>query len=86
LTERHIHALNETLINFFQGSNGKELVQPTIPNSSSLCQLCNMMGHDVFSCSKLFEKPKHGKCEGGHKTKKIGLKCSYCFELGHIEE
>jgi hypothetical protein len=43
-----------------------------------------MMGHDAFSCSKLFEKPKHGKCEGGHKTNNFGLKCSYCFELGHI--
>jgi hypothetical protein len=55
--EQHIRAINETLINFFKGSNGKELVQPTIPNSSSLCQLWNMMGNSASSCSKLFEKP-----------------------------
>ncbi len=86
LTEWHIHALNETLINLFKGSNGKELAQPTISNSSSLCQLCNMMGHSAFSCSKLFEKPKCGKCERGHNTENYGLKCSYCFKLGHIEK
>lgn len=37
LIEWHIHALNDTLINFFKGSNGKELAQPIIPNNSSLC-------------------------------------------------
>ncbi len=43
LTKQHIHVLNETLINFFMGSNGKELAQVVIPSSSSVCQLCNMM-------------------------------------------
>lgn len=43
-TKRHIHTLNETLINFFKGSNGKESVQPVIPNNSSLCQLCKYDG------------------------------------------
>jgi hypothetical protein len=32
-TKQQIHALNETLIFFFKGSNGKELVQLVIPNS-----------------------------------------------------
>jgi hypothetical protein len=86
LTKWHIHALNEILINFFKGSNGKELGQPTIPKNSSLCQLCNMMGHNASSCSKLSEKPKCGKCRGGHKIENRRLKCSYCFKLGHIEE
>ncbi len=85
-TKQHIHVLNETLINFFKGSNGKQLVQPIIPNNSNLCQLCNMMGHNASSCLKLSKKPKCGKCEGGHKTENCGLKCSYCFKLGHVEE
>ncbi len=47
-TKQHIHVLNETLINFFKGSSGKELAQLAIPSSSNVCQLCNMMGHNVF--------------------------------------
>jgi hypothetical protein len=64
-TKQQIHVLNETLINFFKGYNGKELAQLAIPSSSSVCQLCNMMGHNASSCWKLSEKPKCGKCEGG---------------------
>ncbi len=85
-TEWQIHVFNETLIFFFKGSNGKELVQLAIPNSSNLCQLCNMMGHNASSCLKFFEKPKCGKCRGGHKMENCGLKCSYCFGLSHIDE
>jgi hypothetical protein len=45
-----------------------------------------MMGHNVSSCSKFFTKPKCGKCGGGYTTKNRGVKCSYCFGLGHTEE
>ncbi len=51
-----------------------------------MCQLCNMVGHSAYMCSKLSDRPKCGKCGKGHKTKNYGLKCFYCFGLGHIEE
>jgi hypothetical protein len=47
-TKRQIHTLNETLINFFKGSNAKELAEPAIRNSSSLCQLCKYDGTQCF--------------------------------------
>ncbi len=47
-TKRQIHTLNDTMINFFKGSNGKELAQPAIRNSSSLCQLCKYDGTQCF--------------------------------------
>ncbi len=51
-TKNHIHALNETFINFFKGLNGKELVQPKISSNSSVCLLCNMVGHSASGWSK----------------------------------
>ncbi len=67
----HIHALNETLIIFFKGLGGNELVTHEIPRSSSVCQLCNMVGHSAYMCSKLYDRPKCGKCVKVHKTKKL---------------
>ncbi len=37
-------------------------------------------------CSKKFNRPKCGKCRGGHKIENYGLKCSYYFGLGHTKE
>ncbi len=85
-TNRHIHVFNETLINFFKGSSGKELVTFEIPSSSSECQLCNMVGHSASMCLKLFNRPKCNKCGRGHKIEDCRVKCYYNFGLGHIEE
>ncbi len=59
---------------------------PEILRSSSVCQLCSMVGHNAYMCSKLYDRPKHGKCGRGHKTKNYRLKCSYYFGLGHTKE
>jgi len=45
-----------------------------------------MVGHGVFACPKFSNILKCNKCEGGHKTKICGLKCSYCFGLKHTKE
>jgi len=29
-----------------------------------------MVGHSAYMCSKLYDRPKCGKCGRGHKTKK----------------
>lgn len=75
--EWHIRALNETLTNFVKGYIGKEVIPSRNPRSSNVCQLCNMVGHGAFACSKFFDKPKCDKCGRGHRTEKCGLKCSY---------
>jgi len=51
----------------FKGSNGKELVQLEIPNNMNVCQLCNMVGHDVSSCSNSPRNPNVVNVEGGMK-------------------
>jgi hypothetical protein len=35
-------------------------------------------------CPKLIDT--RPKCGGGHKTDNCGLKCFFCFNLGHIED
>jgi hypothetical protein len=38
-------------------------------------------------CVQNFDRLKCGKCvRGWHKIENYGLKCSYCFGLGHIKE
>ncbi len=70
---RHIHALNQTLTNFFKGSSGKELVTLEIPSSSSVCQLCNMVGHSASMCSKSLTNQNVANVEGGIKEKIMDL-------------
>jgi hypothetical protein len=75
------------LIKKFKGSNGKEIISSGNLRNLGVCQLCNMVGHSAFTCSKLFHKLKCDKCGAGHRTENCGLKCSYCFgSHGHKEE
>ncbi len=84
--ERQIHVLNETLMKFFKRSVGKEIIPFGDLGNSNVCQLCNMVGHGAFACSKLSDRPECDACERGHRTKNCGLKCSYCFGLGHTKK
>jgi hypothetical protein len=45
-----------------------------------------MVGHVVSTRSKLSNRLKCNKCEGGHRTKICGHKCSYCFGLRQTKE
>ncbi len=78
-TKRQIQALNETLIKKIKGFSGKEIIPSRSLESSSVCQLYNMVGHGVSTCSKLSEKKLCGKCKGGHRKKMCGFNCSYYF-------
>jgi hypothetical protein len=49
------------------------LAQLAIPSSSNVCQLCNMMGHNVFPSWKLFKKPNVVNAKGGIKQKTMDL-------------
>jgi hypothetical protein len=41
---------------------------------------------DPLTCLKLTNiRPKCARCESGHKTDNYGLKCSFCFGLGHTK-
>jgi len=85
---QQLHVLNETLINFFgKGTNGK--VGPSITFSTTInnrCQYCSLEEHTILARPKLADtKPKCAKCGGGHTNENCGLKCSFCFGLGHTE-
>ncbi len=70
---QHIHALNETLTNFFKGSGDKKLVTLEIPSSSNVCQLCNMVGHNASMCSNSLTNQNVANMEGGIKQKTMDL-------------
>jgi len=81
IMEKHVTALNNTLINFFKG---------TVPNpeasSSSIvfggCQICKGGDHMATTCPRLNEaRPKCAKCKMLHRTKNCGIKCSFCSGL-----
>jgi len=55
--------------------------------STSRCQLCQANDHITMAY------PKHndmwfkcGKCGGGHRAEKCGIRCSFCNGLGHSED
>jgi hypothetical protein len=88
-TDRQLHVLNETLINFFgKGIDGK--VGPSTSFSFSThnrCQLCHLKEHTTSTCPKLADiRPKCAKYRGGHKTDNCGLKCYFCLGLGHTDK
>ncbi len=42
---------------------------------------------DPLTCPKLTNtRPKCAKCGDEHKIDNCGLKCSFCFGLGHMED
>ncbi len=80
--------MNEICINFFKkGTNGKVGPNTTFSANTDNCQLCHSKEHTTSACFKFANiRPKCAKCEGGHKTNNCGLKCSFYFGLGHIED
>ncbi len=54
-TDRQLHVLNETLINFFgKGSDGKARPSSTFSvNTNNGCQLCRSKEHTTSACLKL---------------------------------
>jgi hypothetical protein len=88
-TNRQLHVLDETFIQFFgKGINGKVKPSTTFSiNTNNRCQLCSSKEHTTITCPKLANtRPKCAKCGGGHKTNNCGLKCSFYFGLRHMEE
>jgi hypothetical protein len=83
--EKHVTALNNTLINFFKGNS-----RDTASSSSSTvfggCQLCKGGDHMATTCPRLNEaRPKCAKCNMPHRTENCGIKCTYYTRLGHSE-
>jgi hypothetical protein len=88
-TDRQLHVLNEIFINFFgKGIDGKVGLNTTFfANINNHCLLCCSKEYTASSCLKLVNtRPKCAKCKGGHKTNNCGLKFSFYFGLGHIED
>jgi hypothetical protein len=88
-TDRQLHVLNETLINFFgKGTDGKARPSSIVSvNINNRCQLCQSREHTASTCPKFADtRPKCAKCGGGHKIDNCGLKCFFCLGLGHTKE
>ncbi len=84
--ERHVAALNNTLINFFKGS-AHGPVSPSSSNVSRGCQICRGSDHKATTCPRHNEaRPKCAKCNMPHRTENCGLKCTFCACLGHSED
>jgi hypothetical protein len=76
------------LINFFaKGSDNKASSNTNVSTNSNRCQLCHSKEHTASTCLKLINiRPKCAKCGNGHKIDNCGLKCSFCFGLGHTKD
>jgi hypothetical protein len=86
MMEKHVTALNNTLINFFKGT-----IHNLEASSSSTmfggCQICKGGNHLATTCPRLNEpRPKCAKCSMLHMTENCGIKCTFCTSLGHFED
>jgi predicted aspartyl protease len=86
MMEKHVTALNNTLINFFKGN----VPNPDASSSSTMfggCQICKGGDHLATACPRLNEpRPKCAKCGMSHRIENCGIKCSFCSGLGHSED
>jgi hypothetical protein len=86
MMEKHVNALNDTLINFLKGN----VSRPVTSSSSSMsarCQICKGGDHTAIACPRLNEpQSKCAKCGMPHRTENCGVKCSFCAGLGHSED
>ncbi len=84
--ERHVTALNNTLINFLKGNAH----DPTSSSSSNVfggCQICRGGEHRFTAYPRFNEaRPKCAKCNMPHRTKNCGIKCTFCAGLGHSKD
>jgi hypothetical protein len=71
VVEKHVNALNESLINFFrQGVSSNHGIGSPVTSISLMCQIYNAIDHISIVCPKIENiKPKCDKCGLSHKTK-----------------
>ncbi len=52
-----------------------------------MCQICKSNDHIATMCQHVGNlKPKCVKCGLPHKIENCGVKCGYCYGMGHIED
>jgi hypothetical protein len=86
IMEKQVTALNETLVNFFNGvvSNQEASSSSTVIGG---CQICKGGDNLATACPRLNEtRPKCAKCRMPHRTENCRVKCTYCSGLGHSED
>jgi hypothetical protein len=85
--EKQDTTLNESFINFFKGAS-LGVGNPSLgANSSSVCQICKSNDHIATRCPRIGDlEPKCVKCGLPHKMENYGVKCGYCFGMGHIKD
>jgi hypothetical protein len=86
IMEKHVTALNDTLVNFFKGTvRNPKASSPSIVIGG--CQICKGGDHLATTCPRLNEaRPKCAKCGMPHRTENCGIKCTFCTGLGHSED
>jgi hypothetical protein len=84
--EKHITALNNTLINFFK----RNALDPEPSSYSTMfegCQICRAGDHMATTCPRLNEaRLKYAKCNMPHRTEGGEIKSTYNAGLGHSED
>ncbi len=77
-----------SLISLGKGTDGKVRSNTTFSTNINNCwQLCHSEDYTSSACLKLVDiRPKCAKCEGGHKNDNYGLKCSFYFGVGCMED
>jgi hypothetical protein len=84
--EKQVAALNNTLINFFNG-NGPAPAPASSSNVLGVCQICQAGDHKATTCPRLNDaRSKCAKCNMPHRTENCGIKCTFCTGLGHSED
>jgi len=84
--EKHVAALNNTLINFFKGI-GPAPASASSSNVLGVCQICQAGDHKATTYPRLNEAwPKCAKCNMPHRMENCGIKCTFCTSLGHSED
>ncbi len=80
-------AINDSLINAFkQGTLSSHEVKSPNANTSSMCQICNLVDHVATICPKITDlKPKSGKWGLPQRIVNCGLRCGYYTSMGHTK-
>ncbi len=85
--DKQLSMLNETLIHSFRESSSKNGANVRSSRIASRYQLCQAEDHTAVAYPKHNDMwPKCSKCNGGHRAKNYGIRCSFCNGMGHSQD
>jgi hypothetical protein len=86
--EKHVHALNESMVNFLKRKPKPQQLFPYIgSNNANGCQICNPTYPLAIKCPNYANfQPKCQKCGRLHKMENCGLNCTFYNGMEYIED